>query len=108
MARIYNPNIAVTSVPISIRIIHQSVSNNAVTELYYDTFDLFMNSQTPSPYASVYLPCNNWNACWNVNNNDISDVSWFRFYPTNMGGLSASGGYYYALDLTTDFLPMSR
>jgi hypothetical protein len=58
MARIYNPSRAVQSIPLSVRIVHVSVSTNDVYELYYDTFDLFMNSQTPAPAADSSRNCN--------------------------------------------------
>ena len=57
MARIYNPTRAVVSIPLSIRINHVSVSTNDVYELYYDTFDLFMNSQNPAPLADSSRAC---------------------------------------------------
>jgi len=47
IAKIFNPAVAVTSIPISIKIDHVMVSNNNVFELYYDTFEVFMNSQNP-------------------------------------------------------------
>jgi hypothetical protein len=52
IAKIFNPPIAVTSVPISIRIQHVTVSNNNVQDIYYDTYDTFMNSQAPTPVAN--------------------------------------------------------
>lgn len=48
IAKIFNPNIAVTSFPISIRIQHVQVATNNVQELYHDTYDVFMNSQNPT------------------------------------------------------------
>ena len=54
IARFMNPAIAVTSFPISIKIDHVEVATNDIYELYYDTFDVFMNSQTPAPtYSAV-------------------------------------------------------
>lgn len=60
MARIFNPSRAVTSIPFTVRINHVTVSNNDVFELYYDTFDLFMNSQNPAPLADSSRACNTY------------------------------------------------
>ena len=57
IAKIYNPTAAVTSVPISIRIDHIQVSTNHIYEMYYDTFDLFMNSQNPPTATNVVNDC---------------------------------------------------
>lgn len=48
IAKIFNPAIAVTSIPITVRIQHVEVSTNNVYELYHDTYDVFMNSQNPT------------------------------------------------------------
>lgn len=58
VARIYNPSRAVVSIPISMRINHVTVGSNDVDELYYDTFDVFMNSQNPAPLADTTRNCN--------------------------------------------------
>ena len=53
IAKIFNPDIAVTSVPISIRVQHVTVSTNNVQDLYYDTYDCFMNSQFAAPSTNL-------------------------------------------------------
>lgn len=58
MARIYNPANGVQSIPLSVKIVHVTVATNHVHELYYHTYDLFMNSQTPSPAADETRNCN--------------------------------------------------
>lgn len=60
VARIYNPNRAVVSIPISIRINHVVVSTNDVYELYYDTYDVFMNSQNPAPLSDTTRGCDTY------------------------------------------------
>jgi hypothetical protein len=52
IAKVFNPSIAVTSVPISIRIQQVTATNNNVEDIYFDTYDTFMNSQTPTPVAN--------------------------------------------------------
>jgi len=52
IAKVFNPSIAVTSVPISIRIQHVTATSNNVEDIYFDTYDTFMNSQTPTPVAN--------------------------------------------------------
>jgi len=60
IAKVYNPTRAVSSVPISIKIDHVTVSNNHVYELYYDTFHVFLNSQNPP------TPSHTTNACTDI------------------------------------------
>jgi len=48
IAKVFNPSIAVTSVPITVKIQHVEVSTNNIYELYEDTYDVFMNSQNPT------------------------------------------------------------
>ena len=108
MARIYNPSRAVQSIPLSVRIVHVSVSTNDVYELYYDTFDLFMNSQTPAPAADSSRNCNSvyHDVFESV---QVGGVGWFRFYPRNKGdSISSSVGYYYVLQLPKDIQPQHR
>ena len=57
IAKVFNPGVAVTSVPISIRINHVVVATNDIYELYYDTYDVFMNSQTPTPTLALTQDC---------------------------------------------------
>lgn len=108
MARIFNPAIAVVSVPISIRIDHIQVSNNNVYNMFYDTFDLFLNSQTPTPVADSSM---NADAVYGtILSGDVGNINWFRFYPTKVGStaITAANGFYYVLDMTTDFYVQSR
>lgn len=110
LARIYNPATAVTSVPISIKIDHVVASSNDVYELYYDTFDVFMNSQTPNPTYSQTLDCMSNYGCGGsctIFDNNINNRNYFRFQPVAMGGYTTSLGYYYVLDTTSVFKPRS-
>jgi hypothetical protein len=58
IAKIFNPAIDVTSLPLSIKIDHVTVATNNVEELYYDTYDVFMNSQDSAASADTTLDCN--------------------------------------------------
>lgn len=106
IAKVFNPAIAVTSVPISIKIDHVVVASNDVYELYYDTFDLFMNSQNPTPSYSVVEGCQSSCSC-TIFNSNINNVNYFRFYPYIAGSPSVSLGYYYVIDTTAAFKPMT-
>lgn len=57
MARIFNPTVAVTSVPITVRINHVTTSNNNVEELYEDTYDVFMNTLAATPATDTSATC---------------------------------------------------
>jgi hypothetical protein len=104
MAKVFNPNNAVTSVPISIRINHVQVSTNHVYELYYDTFDLFLNSQTASPSGNYNYGCQDFNSGI-MNSGPINNVGYFRFTPKIIGTWNSIYGYYFALDTTSSFKP---
>lgn len=108
MAKIYNPATAVTSVPISIKIDHVSVSTNDVYELYYDTFDVFMNSQNPAPTYSVTEDCQTGSFCYlctTIFNGNINSVNWFRFSPYIAGSPNTDLNYYYVIDTTKVIQP---
>ncbi len=102
MARIYNPSRAVASIPFTVRINHVSVSTNDVYELYYDTFDLFMNSQTPAILADSSRACNTYTNDF-ASTGQGGDLSWVRFYPRRKDG--TGGDYFYVIKLPVDFTP---
>jgi len=107
IAKVFNPTTAVTSVPISIKIDHVTVSNNHVEEIYYDTFHLFMNSQTPTPTASTVDNCNTYCSGCTIFNGEVQTRNWFRFYPKAFSTVVGGVGYYYALDMTDVLKPRS-
>lgn len=109
IAKVFNPAIAVTSVPISIKIDHVVVASNDVYELYYDTFDLFMNSQNPAPTYSAVEGCQSGAGCISctIFNNKINSINWFRFSPYITGSPTVSQGYYYVLDTTSVLKPLT-
>ena len=104
MARIYNPSRAVVSIPISVRINHVTVSTNDVTELYYDTFDIFMNSQNPVPLADSSRGCDYYTTDFAEDNYQVGDLGWLRFYPRTKDG-NPGPGYYYVIKLPVEFTP---
>lgn len=85
IAKVYNPAIAVTSVPISIRIEHVQVSTNNIFELYYDTFDVFMNTQNVGTLSHTSYDCRQHTSS-TIFERDINHVGYFRFYPRSIGG----------------------
>ena len=109
IAKVFNPAAAVTSVPISIKIDHVVVASNDVYELYYDTFDLFMNSQTPAPTYSVVEDCQSGASCSSctIFSSDITNRNWFRFSPYIAGSPTLSLGYYYVIDTTSVLKPLT-
>jgi hypothetical protein len=110
IAKVYNPAIAVTSLPISIRINHVVVATNDIYELYYDTFDVFMNSQNPNPTYAVTDGCYGGTGCpssCTVFDSNINSRNYFRFSPNPMGSYSSTPGYYYAIDTTSVLKPRS-
>lgn len=108
MAKIFNPSRAVASIPLTMRIVHVTVATNHVHELYHDTFDLFMNSQTPSPAADQTRNCNHYTSDI-FQSVQVGDVGWFRFYPRNKGdSIDSSIGYYYVIKLPEDWKPRHR
>ena len=72
MVRIYNPATTVVSVPISIKIDSIVAATNHIYEKYYDTFDLFMNSQAPAPSADSSSNCNQ-NSDFAANTYEVGD-----------------------------------
>ena len=107
MAKIFNPAIAVTSLPISIRIEHVQVSTNNIYELYYDTFDVFMNSQNVGTLSHGSYDCRSHTSSTIMNSGPINHEGYFRFYPRSIGGFNSLYGYYFVLDTTKDFIPSS-
>ena len=103
MTRIYNPIRAVASIPFTVRINHVSVSNNDVYELYYDTFDLFMNSQTPAILADTSRACNAFSSDFAQNGNQGGDLAWIKFFPRKKD--ATAGDYFYVIKLPVDFTP---
>ena len=79
IAKVFNPTVAVTSVPISIKIDHITVSNNNILPIYYDTFDVFMNSQTPSPTGNYTYGCQDSSTLFF--NGAINTINYVRLYP---------------------------
>jgi|JI6StandDraft_1071083.scaffolds.fasta_scaffold216589_2 hypothetical protein len=53
IAKVFNPSVFTASVNISVSITQVTVATNNVDELYYDTFNVFMNTQANSPAADV-------------------------------------------------------
>lgn len=102
MARIYNPTRAVISVPISVRIDHVQVSTNNVNELYYDTFDLFMNSQDPAPLGNNTVSCSLHTSTFTNPGYEVSGMQWMRFYPHRK---DPSGYYFYVIKMPSDYKP---
>lgn len=110
IAKVFNPGVAVTSVPISIRINHVVVASNDVYELYYDTYDVFMNSQTPTPTFALTEDCQSGTECYGsctIFSTNINSRNNFRFSPRPLTSFSASPGYFYALDTTAVLKPRS-
>ena len=105
IAKVFNPSIAVTSIPISIRINHVQVSTNNVYQLYYDTFDLFMNSQSNSASTFNTIGCQGSQTTF-FYSPPINNIGYVRIYPANIGGW-ASTGYFFVLDTTNSFKPQS-
>jgi len=105
IAKVFNPATAVTSVPISIKIDHVSTTTNDIYQLYYDTYDVFMNSQTPGAPSNVISGCQDYNGS-RVLGGYVTQVNWFLFYPYAYGTITANG-FYYVLDTTNMFQPMS-
>lgn len=107
IAKVFNPTNPVTSVPISIRMDDVVVASNDVYELYYDTFDVFMNSQTPNPTGNYASDCQSSCSSCTIFSGNVYNVQWFRFYPYAIGSVSSTFGYYYVLDTTSVFTPMT-
>lgn len=106
IAKVFNPLIAVTSVPISIRVQHITVGSNNVQDIYLHTYDVFMNSQTPS-LSTNYTGTAASNTFYGGYH--ISQEGYFIFWPDRVGPLSMGTlGYYYVLDLTSAIKPANR
>jgi hypothetical protein len=106
IAKVFNPAAAVTSVPISIKIDHVSVSTNDITELYYDTFDLFMNSQANNPTVFQTSSCKDVCNC-GIFSSEINNRNSFLFYTNSLGSFDANIGFFYAIDMTSALTPRS-
>lgn len=89
IAKVFNPTNPVTSVPISIRMNHVVVATNDVYELYYDTFDVFMNSQTPAPIGNYASGCQDYYS-GTIFGGNVYTVNYFRFYPYAIGSVSST------------------
>ena len=81
IAKVFNPAVAVTSVPISMKVDHVTVATNDVYELYYDTFDVFMNSQTASPVADTSYGCRDRNSGTIFHSGPVNHVGYALLYP---------------------------
>ena len=106
IAKVFNPAIAVTSVPISVRMEHVEVSTNNIYELYYDTFDTFMNSQNVGSLTHNTIDCRSHHT-GTIFSSILNHEGQFRFYPRVIGSYTTAEGYYYVIDTTKDFKPSS-
>jgi hypothetical protein len=106
IAKVFNPAAAVTSVPISIKIDHVAVTTNDITELYYDTFHLFMNSQSNSPTVFQTSSCRDVCNC-DIFSSEINNRNSFLFYTNSLGSFDANIGFFYAIDMTSALTPRS-
>ena len=108
IAKVFNPSIAVTSAPISVRIQHVDVATNNVFELYHDTYDVFMNSQNPTLQQSNTTRGTRSDTF--ENGKDIGDQGVMAFDVRKKGsvGITTSLGYFMALDLTDSIKPMNN
>ena len=108
IAKVFNPAIAVTSVPISVKIQHVDVATNNVFELYYETYDVFMNSQNPTLQQTNATRATRGDSYGD--GKDIGDQGVFSFDVRKIGsvGITTSLGYYMALDLTDSMKPMNN
>lgn len=88
IAKVFNPAIAVTSVPISVKIQHVEVSSNKIYELYYDTYDVFMNSQTTSLQQTNNTRSARGDSFENAK--DIGDQGYFIFDVRKLGSVGIS------------------
>lgn len=106
IAKVFNPAAAVTSVPISIKIDHVSLTTNDITELYYDTYDLFMNSQANSPTTYTTTSCRDvYNG--DIFSSEINNRNSFLFYTNSLGAFDPAIGFFYAIDMTSALKPRS-
>ena len=108
IAKVFNPAIAVTSVPISVRIQHVEVATNNVYELYHDTYDVFMNSQNPT--LAQANTTRGTRADTFEDGKDIGDQGVIAFDVRKKGtvGITTSLVYFMALDLTDSMKPMNN
>jgi hypothetical protein len=106
IAKVFNPTRGVTSVPISVKIEHVEVSTNNIYELYYDTFDVFMNSQPVGTLTNNVQDCQTY-ATTIFSSGPINHAGLFRFDPRSVSGYNSLYGYYFVLDTTSDFKPVN-
>lgn len=99
IAKVFNPAIAVTSVPISVRMEHVEVSTNNIYELYYDTFDTFMNSQNVGSLTHNTIGCQSYSGTV-MQSGPINHEGLFKFYPRVIGSYTSAEGWYYVIDTT--------
>jgi hypothetical protein len=108
IAKVFNPAIAVTSVPITVRIQHVDVATNNVFELYHDTYDVFMNSQNPTLQQANSTRGTRSDSF--EDGQDVSNQGVFAFDVRRLGSvtISSTEGFWMALDLTDSFKPMNN
>lgn len=105
IAKVFNPVRAVVSIPLSIRIIRVVSATNNVYEYFYDTYDLFMNSQVAAPVGTNLLQnCNAIVNDFTEDNMEVGQIGWIRFYPKRIGAVT--NPYYYVIKLPADFKPV--
>jgi hypothetical protein len=65
-----------------------------------------MNSQTPATPTINSRNCNAYDGTVLVSG-PINQEGYFRFYPRSIGGFDSNYGYYFVIDMTSDFKPSS-
>jgi len=85
------------------------VATNKVYELYYSTYDVFMNSQNPTLQQTNGTRAARGDSF--ENGFDISDQAVIAFDVRKLGSVAidtVTEGYYMAIDLTDNFKPMNN
>ena len=106
IAKIFNPSVFTPSVNISVSITQMTVGTNNVNELYYDTFTVFMNTQTYAPAADVNEYVSNTQDYFQ-NSRDVGDTGFLNLF-TQSTTIDASTGYYYVVQLPWNFTVLNH
>lgn len=106
IAKVFNPSVFTASVNISISITQVTVSNNNVDELYYDTFTVFMNSQTNSPAGDVNEYVSNAQDYFQ-NGQDVGNTGYINLY-VQSSAINAATGYFYVVQLPKNFTVLNH
>lgn len=99
IGKVWNPASAVRSVQIGIRIDHVANGTNRVTELYRDTFELFLDPQSKTSPGLLTTSMDASTNQFFTLGQDVTDVNGYLYFTAQSFSVPVTGSYYFVVKL---------